>query len=89
MRHIAYRFLAAISLLAAATNIAAAETRPHYGGTLRVMLQSAPTALEFPANDTPADYWDVARALSLIGDTLVKLDAQDRPQPASGCGLAK
>ncbi len=81
MRHIAYRFLAAISLLVAATSIVAAETRPHYGGTLRVMLQSAPTALELPANDTPADYWDVARALSLIGDTLVKLDAQDRPQP--------
>jgi ABC-type transport system substrate-binding protein len=81
MRHIAYRLLAAISLLAAATSIAATETRPHYGGTLRVMLQSAPVTLEIPANDIPADYWDVARALSLIGDTLVRLDAQDRPQP--------
>lgn len=81
MRHIAYQFLAAISLLAAATSTAAAEIRPHYGGTLRVMLQSAPVVLEIPANDTPADYWDIARALSLIGDTLVKLDAQDRPQP--------
>ena len=51
------------------------------------MLQSAPNALELPsnpANATPSDYWDAARALSLIGDTLVKLDAQneDRPQPA-------
>jgi hypothetical protein len=44
----------------------------HYGGTeLRVMLQSAPDALELPANATPADYWDAARTLSLIGDTLV------------------
>ena len=61
---------------------ATAETRPHYGGTLRVMLQSAPNALDLPANATPADYWDIARTLSLIGDTLVKLNAQCRPQPA-------
>jgi len=59
-----------------------AATLPHYGGTLRVMLQSAPDALELPANATPTDYWDAARTLSLIGDTLVKLDAQGRPQPA-------
>ena len=61
---------------------ATAETRPHYGGTLRVTMQSAPNALDFPANATPADYWDSARTLSLIGDTLVKLDAQGRSQPA-------
>jgi ABC-type transport system substrate-binding protein len=61
---------------------ATAETRPHYGGTLRVMMQSAPNALDLPANATPADYWDTARTLSLIADTLVKLDAQGRPQPA-------
>ena len=78
MRHIAYLLLASISLLGAAT----AETRPHYGGTLRVMLQFAPNMLDVPANATPADYWDAARTLSLIGDTLVKLDALDRPQPA-------
>ena len=46
------------------------------------MLQSAPDVLDLPANATPADYWDIARTLSLIGDTLVKLDAQGRPQPA-------
>ena len=46
------------------------------------MLQSAPDALDLPANATPADYWDAARTLSLVGDTLVKLDAQGRPQPA-------
>src|ERR1035441_10175002 len=65
-----------------AVTTARAETRPHYGGTLRVMLQSAPDVLDLPANATPADYWDIARTLSLIGDTLVKLDAQGRPQPA-------
>ncbi len=78
MRHIAYLLFAAINLL----SVAIAETRPHYGGTLRVMLQSAPSTLELPANALPADYWDAARTLSLIGDTLVKLDALGRPQPA-------
>jgi peptide/nickel transport system substrate-binding protein len=61
---------------------ATAATRPHYGGTVRVMLQSEPAALELPANPLPAAYWDLARTLSLIGDTLVRLDAQGRPQPA-------
>jgi peptide/nickel transport system substrate-binding protein len=77
MRRIAYLLLAAISLLGAAT----AETRPHYGGTLRVMLQSAPSALGLPPNATPVEYWDLARTLSLIGDTLVRIDAQGRAQP--------
>src|SRR5271166_1489895 len=80
---IGHRLLVAalfVSLTGATT--ATAATRPHYGGTLRVQLQSAPEALELPADATPADYWDAARTLSLIGDTLVKLDAQDRPQPA-------
>ncbi len=73
-----------MALIAAMTGPAAATaaTRPHYGGTLRVMLQSAPDALDLPANATPTDYWDIARTLSLVGDTLVKLDAQARPQPA-------
>jgi ABC-type transport system substrate-binding protein len=62
-----------------------AATRPHYGRTLRVMQQWAPNTLELPsdaANVTSSDYWDAARTLSLIGDTLVKLDVLDRPQPA-------
>jgi peptide/nickel transport system substrate-binding protein len=59
-----------------------AATRPHYGGTLRVMLQSDPSALELPPNASPAAYWDMARTLSLIGDTLVTLDTQGHPQPA-------
>ena len=59
-----------------------AATRPHYGGTLRVLMQSSPQSLDFPANPTSVEYWDAARTLSLIGDTLVKLDAQDKPQPA-------
>src|ERR1700723_3077239 len=78
MRRIAYLLLAAISLLGAAT----AETRPRYGGTLRLMLQSTPTVLDLPPNATPAEYWDLSRTLSLIGDTLLRIDAQGRPQPA-------
>src|ERR1700674_2970449 len=75
------RCAALMTLMIALTN-ATADTRPHYGGTLRIMMQSAPNALDLPANATPADYWDIARTLSLIGDTLVKLDALGRPQPA-------
>ena len=78
MRRIALLFLAAISF----TSVAAAATRPHYGGTLRVAVQSAPTTLVMPASSAPSDYWDMARVLSLIGDPLVKIDAQGRPQPA-------
>jgi MarR-like DNA-binding transcriptional regulator SgrR of sgrS sRNA len=73
---------AAAIVLLIAPMTAIAETRPHYGGALHIMLQSGPNALDLPTNATPADYWDMARTLSLIGDTLVKLDAQDRPQPA-------
>lgn len=78
MKRIAFLFLAAISLASAAT----AATRPRYGGTLRVTLQSAPNTLDLPANFAPADYWDVARVLSLLADSLVTIDAQDRPHPA-------
>jgi peptide/nickel transport system substrate-binding protein len=81
MRRIWFLFLAACSLLMAAGE-APAATRPHYGGTLRVAVESAPNALEVPANATSADYWAMTRVLALIGDTLVKVDAQDHPQSA-------
>jgi len=71
-----------ISIAVSLATTAVAETRPHYGGTVRLMMQSAPTTLDLPASATPADYWDAARTLSLIGDTLVTLDARARPQPA-------
>jgi peptide/nickel transport system substrate-binding protein len=84
-----YRLFGAIlaTLLVASTvtmmiSTAMAETRPHYGGTLRIMMQSAPNTLELPANATPIDYWAAARTLALVGDTLVGLDAQGRAQPA-------
>jgi Bacterial extracellular solute-binding proteins, family 5 Middle len=69
--------LATLPLLAPLN--APAETRPHYGGTLRVMMQSSPNALDVPGNASPTEYRDLTRTLALIGDTLVKLDAEDRP----------
>ena len=81
MRRIAYLLLAVVSLLGVTNIAASAETRPRYGGTLRVMLQTSPSMLDLPSNATPAEYWDLARTLSLIGDTLVRIDAQGRPRP--------
>jgi peptide/nickel transport system substrate-binding protein len=65
-----------------ASTTATAATRPRYGGTLRVTLQSVPNTVELPANAAPADYWDVARVLSMVGDNLITIDAQDRAHPA-------
>lgn len=78
MRRIAFPLLALISLACTAP----AATRPHYGGTLRVAMQSAPMTLDMPASSTPTNYWDMARVLSLVGDNLVRIDAEGRPQPA-------
>jgi peptide/nickel transport system substrate-binding protein len=78
MKRIAFLLLALIS----AAYVATAATRPHYGGTLRVVMQSAPATLELPGVNAPTDYWDMTRVLSLVGDNLVKIDAEDRPQPA-------
>jgi ABC-type transport system substrate-binding protein len=71
-----------LGLIMVCLPVASAATRPHYGGTLRVMMQSAPDSLDLPANATPSQYWGLARTLYLIGDTLVTLDAQSRPQPS-------
>ena len=78
MKRIAFLLAAAISLM----SIAGAATRPRYGGTLRVMLQSAPSTLDLPANPSTSDYLDAAHALAQIADSLVTVDAQDRPHPA-------
>ena len=78
MRHIAYRLLVAASLL----SFAAAATRPHYGGTLRIALQTSGTELGIPANATADDYRDSSRLLALIADNLVRVDEQAHPIPA-------
>ena len=78
MRRIALLLLAAASL----AGVAESATRPRYGGTLRVMMQAAPTTLEVPSAGATADYWDAARILAMVGDNLVKLDAAAQPQAA-------
>ena len=82
MKRIAYLLLAAISLAPAAS----AATRPRYGGTLRVMMQSSPSTIELPVNSSTVEYWDAARLLSLVADNLVTVDAQDHPHPALALG---
>ena len=78
MRHIAFLFLAAASLLGTAEG----ATRARYGGTVRVMLQTAPNSLELPTAGTPADYWDAARIITMIADKLVEIDAAGHARPA-------
>ena len=78
MRRIAFLFLAAASLL----GVAEGATRPRYGGTLRVMLQSAPNSLELPGGGTPVDYLNAARIMALVADNLVEVDAAEHAQPA-------
>ncbi len=71
----------ALLLLVASSVAGTAATRPHYGGTLRVALRTAPMSLD-PATGNPSD-GVVARNLSrLIFDRLVTLDDRGFPQPA-------
>jgi peptide/nickel transport system substrate-binding protein len=68
---------ASFSLLATARG----STRPHYGGTLRLVMRDAPMSLD-PADSSQPDSL-VTRSLSrLIFDTLVIVDAHGQPQPA-------
>src|SRR5260370_8088230 len=52
---------ALMTLMIALTN-ATAETRPHYGGTLRVSLQSAPDTPTLPQTPPPTPHWASARS---------------------------
>jgi len=80
MRRIGWQWLAASSVLLLA--LAQAETRPQYGGTLRVAMRAAPTTLD------PADAQDSfgRRSITfLLFDTLVTIDDSRRCIP----GLAE
>jgi ABC-type transport system substrate-binding protein len=79
MKRIGLRLLVASSLLLAGRPSAA--TRPHYGGTLRVAIQGAPTSLD-PADPTQPEDRTRANLTRLIFDTLVTLDARGKSQPA-------
>ncbi len=74
MRHSVSRLLATASLLAFALT-AAAATRPHYGGSLRLQMRAAPSSLDPRAADADP------RLTSVLFDTLVALDESGKPVP--------
>src|SRR5437764_4715709 len=79
MKRSASALIAAASLLIAAGSMAA--TRPHYGGTLRIAVQAAPTSLE-PADSSQPDSFTRRNLSRLIFDTLVDQDDRGILQPA-------
>jgi len=80
MRRFRYPSLVAVSVLVA--TFAAAATRPHYGGVLRIETASTVNTLD-PAQDGgfPADAAVRAHIGLLVFDRLVTLDSADRPVP--------
>lgn len=68
--------LAASSLWLALVSAAGlAESRPHYGGTLRIAMKAAPQTLDPVIAGVPAS---ISR---LVFETLIALDDRGRPQP--------
>lgn len=82
MKLFACHWLALSSLLLSLP--AHAETRPQYGGTLRMMMHAAPTTLD-PADRRVPDSFARRSMASLIFDTLVTIDEAGRAKP----GLAE
>jgi peptide/nickel transport system substrate-binding protein len=78
MKPFGWQWLVASSLLLA---LAQAETRPQYGGTLRVAMHEAPASLD-PAAATQADSLARRNLLALIFETLVTVDDRGRLHPA-------
>ncbi len=78
MRRSAWQWLVISSLVAGVA--AAAETRPQYGGTLRVAMQVAPTSLD-PADGGQADSFARRNLTFLIFETLVSADSGGRSHP--------
>lgn len=70
----------AISSLFVAT-LAAAQTRPQYGGTLHVAMRAAPVTLD-PADSTQPDSFARRNVTLLIFETLVASDGGGRMHPA-------
>ena len=73
MKRFSLLLLAASSLLLAAN----AETRPHYGGSLRIVLPETPPSLDPAALLGPS----LSNLSRQIFETLVALDERGRPQP--------
>ena len=89
MRHFDYRFLAASSAAAALASVVGpglpwvrAATRPHYGGTLRVEMQTSAATLDAAERLDLAEADALRKLRDLIYDRLVRLDSNGQPQPA-------
>jgi peptide/nickel transport system substrate-binding protein len=78
MKPFAWQSIAANSLLLVA--LAAAQPRPHYGGTLRITMHESPTAID-PAGCTPSGSIACGNLTSLVFETLVSSDEGARVQP--------
>ncbi|HXW93105.1 MAG TPA: ABC transporter substrate-binding protein [Terriglobales bacterium] len=79
MRFTGSRLIAISSLLIAA--VAAAATRPRYGGTLHVQMAGTLDSMD-PADGSQRGTLAARNLLDLIFDTLVALDDRGQPQPA-------
>src|SRR5579863_2385249 len=82
MKRFAWQWVVVSSILLTAA--AKAETRPQYGGTLRVAMQEAPVSLDPLAGGADAarsDSFAQRNLLGLIFETLVVLDDRGRLHP--------
>ena len=79
MKHLGFQFLVILSLTVAARS-ALADSRPRYGGTLHVAMQTALALLD-PAERTEPDSIARRSLTSLLFETLVVTDATGRVQP--------
>jgi peptide/nickel transport system substrate-binding protein len=78
MKHFAWQWLVISSLVVGAA--AVAETRPQYGGTLRVAMHTAPVSLD-PAENGRIDSFAGRNLTFLMFETLVMADAGGRLHP--------
>src|SRR5580658_914855 len=83
MKRFAWRWLVISSLVAGAVTVtpaARAESRPQYGGTLRIAMHAAPASLD-PADSTQADSFARHNLTFLLFETLVTAGAGGRLHP--------
>lgn len=88
MKHKFYRSVAAVSCWVALAVVAAhAATRPHKGGTLRVLMAAQPKSLD--PRTLPLEWRELFAAEKLVPlmfDRLVTIDEKGRPQPQLATG---
>src|SRR5579864_2559757 len=78
MKHFVWQWLVVSSALVASVG---AETRPQYGGTIRVAMRETLTSLD-PADGTQPDSFARRNLTMLMFDTLVRVTENGRLQPA-------